>query len=309
MTVAIREAFGNTLAAMAEDPRIVVLDADLGKATKASTFQKVCPKRYIDVGIAEQNMVGMAAGLAAAGMIPVATTFSVFLTGRAFDQIRNTIAYAKLNVKLVGTHAGVTVGYDGGTHQAVEDVALMRSLPNMTVLAPADAKEAEEALKAAVRHTGPVYLRMSRIAVPDIHTADYQFQIGRGELLRDGDDVGIIATGIMVSKALEAAEELAACGIQAAVVNMPSVKPLDQEIVVSLAKKVGRIVTAEEHSVFGGLGSAVCEVLAQRQPALVRMVGIQDRFGCSGSPDELLREYGLTAADIVAAAQTLCKKE
>lgn len=309
MTVAIREAFGKTLAAMADDPRIVVLDADLGKATKAAAFFKVCPERYIDAGIAEQDMVGMAAGLAVSGMIPVATTFSVFITGRAFDQIRNTIAYAKLNVKLVGTHAGVTVGYDGGTHQAVEDIALMRSLPNMTVLVPADAKEAEEALKAAVRHTGPVYLRMSRIAVPDIHSANYQFQIGRGELLRDGADVGIIATGIMVAKALEAAEKLAKHDIQAAVVNMPSIKPLDQELVVSLAKKVGKIVTAEEHSIYGGLGSAVCEVLAKRQPSLVRMVGIQDRFGCSGSPDELLQEYGLTVSDIVGAAEALCKTQ
>lgn len=304
MALAIREVFGTTIAAMAQDERIVVLDADLGKATKAAAFHKVCPERYIDAGIAEQDMIGMAAGLAASGMIPVASTFSVFLTGRAFDQIRNTIAYAKLNVKLVGTHAGVTVGYDGGTHQAVEDISLMRSLPNMTVIVPADAKEAKEALKAAVAHNGPVYLRMSRVASPDLHGEDYAFQLGKGEILRAGSDVGIIATGIMTAKALEAAKQLEKQGISAAVVNMPSIKPIDAALLRKVAKETGRIVTAEEHSIIGGLGSAVGEVLLASCPVPLRMVGIQDRFGCSGSPDELLMEYRLTPADIMAAAKS-----
>lgn len=304
MGLAIREVFGNTIAAYKDDPRVVVLDADLGKATKAAAFKKVCPERFIDAGIAEQDMVGMAAGLAAAGMIPVASTFSVFLTGRAFDQVRNTVAYAKLNVKLVGTHAGVTVGYDGGTHQAVEDIALMRSLPNMVVLNPADAREAELAVKAAIEHVGPVYLRISRVASPDIHGGGYRFEIGKGQILKEGGDVALIATGIMTAKALEAAKLLEADGVRATVVNMPSIKPIDRDLVVEVAKKTGKVVTCEEHSVIGGLGSAVSEVLAETHPAPMRFVGIRDRFGCSGSPDELLKEYRLTPEDIAAAAKS-----
>lgn len=304
MGLAIREVFGNTIAAYKDDPRVVVLDADLGKATKAAAFKKVCPERFIDAGIAEQDMVGMAAGLAAAGMIPVASTFSVFLTGRAFDQVRNTVAYAKLNVKLVGTHAGVTVGYDGGTHQAVEDIALMCSLPNMVVLNPADAREAELAVKAAIEHVGPVYLRISRVASPDIHGGDYHFEIGKGQILKEGGDVALIATGIMTAKALEAAKLLEAEGVRATVVNMPSIKPIDRELIVEVAKKTGKVVTCEEHSVIGGLGSAVSEVLAERHPAPMRFIGIRDRFGCSGSPDELLKEYQLTPEDIAAAAKS-----
>lgn len=304
MAMAIRDVFGGTMKSVCNDPRIVVLDADLGKATKAITFQKVCPERYIDAGIAEQDMVGMAAGLAACGMIPVAATFSVFLTGRAFDQIRNTIAYAKLNVKLVGTHAGVTVGYDGGTHQAVEDIALMRSLPNMVVLNPCDAKETELAVKAALAYEGPVYLRISRIATPDIHDGQYQFKIGKGEILREGKDVAIVATGIMVAKALEAAHLLAKGGIEATVVNLPTIKPIDRQLLVEVAKKTGKVVTAEEHSVIGGLGSAVSEALSSAYPVPMRYIGIQDRFGCSGSPDELLAEYQLLPEDIVAAAKS-----
>lgn len=304
MGLAIREVFGNTIAAYKDDPRVVVLDADLGKATKAAAFKKVCPERYIDAGIAEQDMVGMAAGLAAAGMIPVASTFSVFLTGRAFDQVRNTVAYAKLNVKLVGTHAGVTVGYDGGTHQAVEDIALMRSLPNMVVLNPADAREAELAVKAAIEHVGPVYLRISRVASPDIHGGGYRFEIGKGQILKEGGDVALIATGIMTAKALEAAKLLEADGVRATVVNMPSIKPIDRDLVVEVAKKTGKVVTCEEHSVIGGLGSVVSEVLAETHPAPMRFVGIRDRFGCSGSPDELLKEYRLTPEDIAAAAKS-----
>lgn len=304
MAMAIRDVFGKTIAGYHCDPRIVVLDADLGKATKAALFKSVCPDRYIDAGIAEQDMIGMAAGLATCGMIPIASTFSVFITGRAFDQVRNTVAYAKLNVKLVGTHAGVTVGYDGGTHQAVEDIALMRSLPNMVVLNPADAKEAELAVKAAVEHQGPVYLRISRIATPDIHDENYRFEIGKGEILREGGDVAIIATGIMTSKALEAADKLKAEGIYATVVNMPSIKPIDQALIIEVARKTGKVVTAEEHSVIGGLGSAVCEVLAETYPVPVRFIGIKDRFGCSGSPDELLKEYQLTTDDMIAAAKS-----
>lgn len=304
MAMAIRDVFGETIKSVCDDPRIVVLDADLGKATKAIAFQKVCPERYIDAGIAEQDMVGMAAGLASCGMIPIAATFSVFITGRAFDQIRNTIAYAKLNVKLVGTHAGITVGYDGGTHQAVEDIALMRSLPNMVVLNPCDAKEAELAVKAALAHEGPVYLRISRVATPDIHDEQYQFKIGKGEILREGKDVAIVATGIMVAKALEAAELLEKDGVEATVVNLPTIKPIDRDLLVEVAKKTGKVVTAEEHSVIGGLGSAVSEVLSAAYPVPMRYIGIQDRFGCSGSPDELLAEFGLMPKDIVAAVKS-----
>lgn len=304
MSIAIRDVFGKTLQSYCDDPRIVVLDADLGKATKAIEFKKVCPQRYIDVGIAEQDMIGMAAGLSTCNMIPIAATFSVFLTGRAFDQIRNTVAYANLNVKLVGTHAGVTVGYDGGTHQAIEDIALMRSLPNMVILNPADAREAELAIRAAIEYEGPVYLRISRVATPDIHDDKYQFKIGKGEILCEGSDVAIIATGIMVAKALEAAKQLKAEGIEATVVNIASIKPIDRELLFRVAEKTGKVVTAEEHTIIGGLGSAVSEVLSYEKPVPIRYVGIQDCFGCSGSPDALLKHYKLTAEDIVAAAKS-----
>ncbi|CUH97778.1 putative transketolase C-terminal section [Propionispora sp. 2/2-37] len=303
MSTAMRNVYGQVLAELKEDPRIVVLDADLGKATKVIEFKKACPERFFDMGIAEQDMIGTAAGFAACGKIPFASTFAIFATGRAFEQIRNSVAYPKLNVKIAATHAGVTVGYDGGSHQSVEDIALMRSVPNMVVLSPADAVETRQAIYAAIEHVGPVYLRISRIAVPDIHDETYQFTIGKGEMLREGNDVSIIATGIMVSKALAAAEQLAKEGIHAAVVNIPTIKPIDKELIIKTASITGKVVTAEEHSVIGGLGSAVCEVLSQAQPTKIKLIGIQDRFGCSGSPDELLQEYKLTTDDIIAAVK------
>jgi len=308
MGTTMREIFGRTLQKLAEDPRLVVLDADLGSATKALLFKEVCPERYVDVGIAEQDMVGMAAGLSVCGMIPVAATFSVFMAGRALDQIRNTVAYPKLNVKLVGTHGGVSVGYDGGSHEAVADISIMRSLPNMTVLCPSDAPETEAALRAAYEYDGPVYLRISRIGVKDYHKEPFTFKIGKGELVSDGKDCTVAATGIMVAAAIEAAELLAKEGISIQVLNMASIKPIDKELLIESAKKTGAFVTAEEHTVLGGLGSAVAEVLAENYPVPMRFVGIKDVFGCSGNPDTLLQEYGLTAKDIVLAVKEVVGK-
>jgi len=306
MGMATREAYGHLLeSTLYQNKNVVVLDADLGNATKSITFKKVAPERYFDMGISEQDLMGTAAGLAASGKIPFASTFAVFAAGRAFEQVRNSIAYPRLNVKIAATHAGLTVGEDGGSHQAIEDLALMRSLPNMTVINPADAKEAEEVIKAAVQYYGPVYIRLGRAAVKDIHNEHYQFNWGKGEILREGDDVGIIATGIMVEKALEAAKCLAGEGIQARVVNMHTIKPIDKNLILETAKKTGKIVTAEEHSVIGGLGSAVSEVLSQEYPVKQAMVGIQDSFGESGTPAELLEKYGLTVEHIVEAARGL----
>ncbi|VBB09712.1 Hypothetical protein LUCI_5010 [Lucifera butyrica] len=303
MSITMRDAFGQALTELHNDPRIIVLDADLGKATRAINFKKVCPERFLDMGIAEQDMIGTAAGLAICGKIPFATTFAVFATGRAFEQIRNSVAYPKLNVKIAATHAGITVGYDGGSHQSVVDIALMRSLPNMVILQPADAIETKQAIYASIEYYGPVYIRLSRIATPVIHDPNYKFKIGKAEVLRKGKDVAIIATGIMVSKALEAADKLQAEGIKATVVNVPTIKPLDREVIIKVAQETGKVVTAEEHSVIGGLGSAVCEVLAEEMPTKTKMLGIQDRFGCSGSPDELLKHFKLTVEDIVNAAK------
>lgn len=306
MGKATRAAYGEALKTVIyKNPRVVVLEADLGNATKSGAFKEVASERYFNMGISEQDMMGTAAGFAAAGKIPVASTFAVFAAGRAFEQVRNSICYPNLNVKICATHAGLTVGADGGSHQAVEDISLMRSLPNMTVINPADAKEAKEAVCAAVEYTGPVYIRLGRAEVEDIHGEDYVFRWGRGEILRDGDDVTIFATGIMTAKALQAAEQLAADGIQARVVNIHTVKPLDEKLVIESAQKTGKVVTAEEHSVIGGLGSAVAEVLARTCPTKQAFVGINDTFGESGSPDDLLEKYGLTAEAIVAAAKEL----
>lgn len=303
---ATRAAYGNILKTeIYKNPKVVVLDADLGNATKSTSFKSVAPDRYFDMGISEQDMMGTAAGFAAAGRIPIASTFAVFATGRAFEIIRNSICYPKLNVKICATHAGLTVGEDGGSHQAVEDISLMRSLPNMTVINPADCKEAEEAIKAAVEYEGPVYVRLGRAAVPDIHDDSYTFTWGKGEVLRDGGDVAIIATGIMVAKALDAAEELAKEGIHATVVNIHTIKPIDEDLIVEVAKKTGKVVTCEEASVIGGLGSAVAEVLARKCPTKQAFVGIQDTFGESGSPKDLLKKYGLTTENIVKAVKSL----
>lgn len=304
MATATRAAYGKLLETeLYQNPKVVVLDADLGNATKSISFRKAAPERYFDMGISEADMMGTAAGLAACGKIPIASTFAIFAAGRAFEQVRNSICYPRLNVKIAATHAGLTVGEDGGSHQAVEDLALMRSLPNMTVINPADAKEAQEALKAAVQYYGPVYIRLGRAAVPDIHDERYQFNWGKGEILQDGADAAILATGIMVAKALEAAKELAKDGIHARVVNIHTLKPLDEALVVESAKKTGHVITCEEHSVIGGLGSAVAETLARSCPTRQDFIGIQDTFGESGKPDELLAKYGLTVEAIVRAAK------
>ena len=306
MGIATREAYGKVLQEeLYKNPNIVVLDADLGAATKSASFKKVAPERYFDMGISEGDMMGTAAGLATCGKIPFASTFAIFAAGRAFEQVRNSICYPNLNVKIAATHAGLTVGEDGGSHQAVEDISLMRSLPNMTVINPADAKEATEAIKAAVEHKGPVYIRLGRAAVDDIHGDDYKFELGKGEVLREGDGVGIIATGIMVGKALEAAKELEKENIQARVINIHTIKPIDKDLIIETAKKCGKIITAEEHSIIGGLGSAVAEVLASEYPVKQAFIGIKDTFGESGKPAELLEKYGLTIAEIVKAAKNL----
>ncbi len=301
--IATRTAYGKALVKLGQtNPNVVALDADLSKSTKTNEFARAFPERFFQMGIAEQDLMGTAAGLAAAGKISFASTFAIFATGRAFEQVRNSIAYPKLNVKIAATHAGVSVGEDGGSHQAIEDIALMRSVPNMTVVVPADAVETEKAVLAAAAHDGPVYIRMGRLDVPVLFDEGYQFAIGKAALLREGSDVTIIACGLLAAAALEAAEKLAAKGINARVLNMASIKPLDADAVERAAKETGAIVTAEEHTVKGGLGSAVAEVVVDRYPVPVKMVGIQDRFGQSGLPEQLLVEYGLTADNIVQAA-------
>lgn len=307
---ATREAYGKALVALgAENPNIVVLDADLSKSTKTADFAKHYPERFFNMGIAEANLMGTAAGFAAAGKIPFASTFAVFATGRAFEQIRNSIAYPKLNVKIAATHAGVTVGEDGGSHQAIEDVAIMRSLPNMTVLVPADGEETRQAIYAAAEHKGPVYIRMGRLDVPVLFDENYTFKIGKANVIREGSDVTIFANGVMVTAALEAAEELAGNGVQVSVVNVASVKPLDEETIIRMAKATGAVVTAEEHTIIGGLGSAVAEVLAENAPTPMVRVGLNDSFGQSGRPLELLEKYGLTSKDIAKAVDEVLKKK
>lgn len=303
MGTATRAAYGHALKTeVYKNPNVVVLEADLGNATKSNAFKEVAPERYFNMGISEQDLIGTAAGFAAAGKIPLASTFAVFATGRAFEQIRNSVCYPKLNVKICATHAGLTVGADGGSHQAIEDISLMRTLPNMTVINPADAKEAEAAVLAAIDYQGPVYIRLGRAETKDIHDDSYHFEWGKAEVLRQGSDVSIFATGIMTAKALDAAETLAKQGIQAEVINVHTIKPLDEETVIASAKKTGKVVTAEEHSIIGGLGSAVAEVLARQCPTKQAFVGVQDSFGESGSPDDLLEKYGLTTEAIVKAA-------
>lgn len=303
MGTATRAAYGHVLKTeVYKNPNVVVLEADLGNATKSNAFKEVAPERYFNMGISEQDLIGTAAGFAAAGKIPLASTFAVFATGRAFEQVRNSVCYPKLNVKICATHAGLTVGADGGSHQAIEDISLMRTLPNMTVINPADAKEAEAAVLAAIDYQGPVYIRLGRAETKDIHDDSYHFEWGKAEVLRQGSDVTIFATGIMTAKALDAAETLAKQGVQAKVINVHTIKPLDEETVIASAKKTGKVVTAEEHSIIGGLGSAVAEVLARQCPTKQAFVGVQDSFGESGSPDDLLEKYGLTTEAIVKAA-------
>ena len=291
-SIATRDAYGEALAELgAVNENIVVLEADLSKSTKTSDFKKVYPERFFNMGIAEQNMIGTAAGFAAAGKTPFASTFAVFAAGRAYDQIRNSIAYPNLNVKIAATHAGLTVGEDGGSHQMLEDIALMRALPNMTVIVPADGIETKQVIKAAAELEGPVYIRLGRPKVPVLFGDDYKFEIGKGVVLKEGTDVTLIGTGIMVSKAMEAAELLAAEGISAAVVNISTIKPLDAELIIAQAQKTGAVVTCEEHTICGGLGSAVAEVLVENCPVPMARVGVEDKFGESGLPDELLEKY------------------
>lgn len=299
MGAATREAYGQALVELIENEDVVVLDADLAHATKTIEFKKKCHERFFDMGIAEQDMVATAAGFAASGKIPFVSSFAIFAAGRAFEQIRNSVCYPKLNVKIAATHAGITVGEDGGTHQAVEDISLMRSIPNMVVLNPADDIEAKAAIFASVEYYGPVYIRLGRAATPTVHDSNYKFNIGKGEVLTEGNDVAIIATGIMVAKALEAEESLRNEGIKATVVNISTIKPIDKELIINVAKKTGKVVIAEEHSIIGGLNSAVCEVLSHEYPVKVKSVGINDLFGKSGTPAELLEGYGLTADNIV----------
>ncbi len=298
--IATRESYGNALAEMGSEHKdLVVLDADLASATKTGVFKKAHPDRFIDCGIAEGNMMGVAAGLAAAGMVPFASTFAMFAAGRAYEQVRNSIGYPHLNVKIGATHAGISVGEDGATHQCNEDIALMRTIPGMTVICPSDDVEAKAAVRAAYEFEGPVYLRFGRLAVPVINDRpDYKFEIGKGVVLREGKDVTIIATGLPVSNCLEAAEKLAADGIEAKVINMHTIKPLDEELVLAAAKETGKVVTVEEHSVIGGLGSAVCDVLAEKAPARVLKIGINDVFGESGPAVDLIKKYGLDADSI-----------
>lgn len=300
MGKATRESYGMALVELGrENNNVVVLDADLSKSTKTADFKKEFGERFFNVGIAEQNLMGMAAGLANVGCVPFASTFAVFATGRAFEIIRNSICYPKVNVKIAATHAGITVGEDGGSHQSVEDIALMNSLPNMTVIVPADHRETMQATKAAAEMYGPVYLRFGRCNTEDIFGDDYKFEIGKGTEIRAGNDVTVIATGIMVQKAIEASKALEIEGINVRVINMSTIKPIDREIIIKAAKETKGIVTAEEHSIIGGLGAMVSQVVCNECPTKVKMVGIQDTFGESGTPNELMEKYGLTAEKII----------
>lgn len=299
---ATRVSYGEALVKYGNDENIVVLDADLSKSTKTDTFKKVYPDRFINCGIAEADMMCVAAGLASCGKTAFASTFAMFAAGRAFEQVRNSIGYTKLNVKIGATHAGISVGEDGASHQCLEDIALMRTIPGMVVINPADDIEAQLAVKAAIDHDGPVYMRFGRLAVEDVNSEDYKFELGKGVQLKDGNDVAIIATGLMVQEALKAADMLKAEGIDARVINIHTIKPIDEEIITKAAKETGAIVTAEEHYIMGGLGSAVTEVVCANAPCPVKIIGT-DRYGRSGKPDELFKEYGLTAENIAEQAK------
>ena len=310
--IATRDSYGNTLKELAAEGHddLVVLDADLAAATKTGMFRKAHPDRHFDCGIAEGNMMGVAAGLATMGYVPFVSSFAMFAAGRAFEQIRNSIAYPRLNVKIGATHGGISVGEDGASHQCCEDFALMRSLPGMTVICPADDVEARAAVRAAYAMQGPVYLRFGRLAVPVFHDADnYHFEIGKGEVLMDGSDVAIIATGLLSYEALEAGKALKEAGISARIINMATIKPLDEEIVLKAAKECGKVITAEEHNVIGGLGEAVCAVVSEKLPCLVHRIGVQDQFGHSGPANEVLRDYGLTADNIVNVIRDIVRPD
>ena len=298
--IATREAYGKALVKLGDlRGDVVVLDADLSKSTKTSEFAKTFPTRFFNMGIAEQNLIGAACGLATAGKIPFASTFAMFATGRGFEIIRNSVCYPNLNVKICATHAGISVGEDGASHQSVEDIAIMRSIPNMTVLVPCDAIETEKMIFEIVKYNGPVYVRLGRSAVPQIFGEDYDFEIGKGVILREGSDATIIACGMMVNEAINASKLLKEEGINVRVINMSTIKPIDKEVIIESAKKTGAIVTVEEHSVIGGLGSAVSDVVSENYPVLVKKIGINDVFGQSGKPKQLMEEYGLTVENII----------
>ena len=307
--IATRESYGNALVELGADhDNLIVLDADLAAATKTGVFKKAYPDRHIDCGIAECNMMGIAAGLSTTGIVPFASTFAMFAAGRAFEQVRNSIGYPHLNVKIGATHAGISVGEDGATHQCNEDIALMRTIPGMVILNPADDIEAKACVKAAYEYNGPVYLRFGRLAVPVINDRpDYKFELGKGVVLREGKDVTIVATGLCVSSALEAAEKLAADGIDAKIINIHTIKPLDEELIVAAAKETGKVVTVEEHSVIGGLGSAVCDALAEKCPVPVKKIGVQDVFGESGPAVALLAKYKLDGEGVYEQVKEFCK--
>ena len=307
--IATREGYGTALVELGkEHADIVVLDADLAGATKTGTFKKAFPDRHLNFGIAEGNMMSAAAGLAATGMVPFASSFAMFATGRAFEQIRNSIAYPHLNVKVCASHGGISVGEDGASHQCCEDYALMRSLPGMVVMSPADNVEAIAMVKAAYDYVGPVYIRTGRSAVPVFHAEDFKFEIGKGEVVREGGDIAIIANGLMVYEAMKAGEALAEQGITAMIVNMATIKPLDEALVLAAARKCGKVITCEEHSVIGGLGEAVCALLSEKCPTVVRRIGVNDEFGHSGPAAQLLKDFGLCADHIVEVAKDFCSK-
>ena len=307
--VATRDSYGNALKALgAKHENLVVLDADLAGATKTGTFKKAFPERHFDCGIAEANMICMAAGLSTTGLVPFASSFAMFAAGRAFEQVRNSIGYPHLNVKIGATHGGISVGEDGASHQCCEDFALMRSIPGMTVICPADDVEAKAAVRAAYEMEGPVYLRFGRLAVPVFHGEDFKFEIGKGEIVKDGTDVAIIANGLLVYEAITAAEELAAAGINAMVINMATIKPLDEELVLEAARKCGKVITCEEHNIIGGLGEAVCSCLSEKNPVPVRRIGVNDEFGHSGPAGALLKAFGLSSENIVKVAKEFCGK-
>ncbi|MDO5545923.1 MAG: transketolase family protein [Eubacteriales bacterium] len=306
--IATRDSYGNALAALgAEHENLVVLDADLAGATKTGVFKKAFPDRHFDCGIAEADMICVAAGMSTTGLVPFASSFAMFAAGRAFEQVRNSIGYPHLNVKIGATHGGISVGEDGASHQCCEDFALMRSIPGMVVICPADDVEARAAVKAAYEYEGPVYLRFGRLAIPVFHEEGFDFQIGKGEILRDGTDVAIIANGLLVYEAIQAGEALAEKGINAMIINMATVKPLDEELVLAAAKKCGKVITCEEHSVIGGLGEAVCSLLSEKLPTKVVRIGVNDEFGHSGPAGALLKQFGLSAEHIVETAVELCK--
>ena len=307
--IATRDSYGKALAELgAQHENLVVLDADLAGATKTAVFQKAFPDRFFDCGIAEANMICMAAGLSTTGLVPFASSFAMFAAGRAYEQIRNSVGYPHLNVKIGATHGGISVGEDGASHQCCEDFAVMRTIPGMVVMSPADDVEARAMVKAAYEYVGPVYMRFGRAAVPVVHEEDIHFEIGKGEVMRDGTDVAIIANGLMVYEALVAAEELATAGINAMVINMATIKPLDNELVLSAAQKCGKVITCEEHSIIGGLGEAVCSLLSEKLPTPVRRIGVNDVFGESGPAAALLKKYGLSAENIVKVAKEFCGK-